>query len=217
MSEIERLFTAVPVEVRGGDKHTIGGYAAVFNRESENLGGFVERLAPSVFNETRGRGWPNVMARYNHNDDFLLGNSDSGTLRLSVDDTGLIYEVDVPNALPLVYELVQRGDVRKSSFAFRTYEDDWDHSGQDYPRRTVLSAQLVDVAPVNMPAYHDTSVGLRSLAEKFDADYEEVRKLAEANELRKFFVRTDGGPAPKRETFGPAALAELMSRESPPA
>jgi len=219
MSDLERLFTPVPVEVRAdrGDKHTIGGYAAVFNRESENLGGFVERLAPSVFNETRGRGWPGVMARYNHSDDFLLGNSDSGTLRLSVDETGLVYEVDVPNALPLVYELVQRGDVRKSSFAFRTYEDDWDHSGQDYPRRTVVSAQLVDVAPVNMPAYHDTTVGLRSLAAKFDADLEEVRKLAEANELRRFFVRTDGGLKPKAPTFGPSALAELLGKETPPA
>jgi hypothetical protein len=38
------------------------------------------------------------------------------------------------------------------------------------------------VAPVNTPAYEDTSVGLRSLAKKFDATVEEVRKLAEANE-----------------------------------
>jgi len=53
MSDIERMFTAVPVEVRAGreDRHTIGGHAAVFNRISENLGGFVERVDPATFNK----------------------------------------------------------------------------------------------------------------------------------------------------------------------
>jgi hypothetical protein len=43
---------------------------------------------------------------------------------------------------------------------------------------------------VNVPAYDDTSVGLRSLALKFDAPIEEVRELAAKDALAKFFKRT---------------------------
>lgn len=222
MSNIERRYTLVPVELRArGEQRSIGGYAATFNKLSQNLGGFVERVAPTFFNKSRGDGWPDVLARYNHDDNMLLGTTGGGTLRLSVDDTGLLYEVDPPAARDDIVELVERGDVRKSSFAFRIGADgdDWGMSDQGYPLRTLMSGQLVDVAPVNLPAYMDSSVGMRgieaaldSLATKMDADPAEVRKLAEENELRRFFVRTDGPAAPKAETFGAAALLELQAK-----
>jgi hypothetical protein len=220
MSDLERFYTSVPVEVRSSSdgKRTIGGYAAVFMKVSKNMGGWVERVAPTTFNKSRGDGWPNVFARYNHDNNILLGTSDSGTLRLSVDEVGLAYEVDTPMSRSDVFELVERGDVRKSSFAFRSdlVEDEWGVSDdQGYPQRTLLSVPLVDVAPVNSPAYPDTTAGLRSLAAHFDADLDEVRALAEANELRRFFVRTDGTPA--KPTFGPKARAELLGKRTPPA
>lgn len=224
MTNIERRYTLVPVELRArGDKRAIGGYAAVFNRLSQNLGGFVEQVAPTFFNKSRGDGWPDVLARYNHDDNMLLGTTGGGTLRLEIDDTGLLYDVDPPLARSDVVELVERGDVRKSSFAFRLFKDgdEWTMSDQGYPLRTLISGQLVDVAPVNMPAYSDTSAGLRcdgaleSLARKMDAPLDEVRKLAEQNELRRFFVRVDGGPKPKAKVFGPAALLELKAKETP--
>lgn len=210
MASTERRYTPLPVEARGdGSTMKIGGYAAVFNRESQNLGGFVETINPGAFNDSRSRGWPDVMARYNHDDMWLLGTTAAGTLALNIDGTGLDYEVIPPSSRKDVYELVVRKDVRKSSFAFRTLEDDWSMSEQDYPLRRLLSVQLVDVAPVNTPAYTDTSAGkrahvvlaeaagaLESLASKFSAPTDEVRALAEANELRRFFIRTDNrGPA----------------------
>jgi HK97 family phage prohead protease len=211
MSDAERRFTSVPVEIRAGsDKQAIGGYAAKFDRMSQNLGGFVERIAPGFFNKSRGDGWPGVVARYNHDDNMLLGTIGGGTLRLGLDEVGLQYEVDVPQARSDVFELVSRGDVRQSSFAFVAFEDEWTTSDQGFPLRTLVSGRLMDVAPVNTPAYEDTSVGLRSLAEKFDAPLEEVRKLAEANDLLKFFKRTDGGtaaPEVKRSAY--AALARI--------
>jgi HK97 family phage prohead protease len=199
MSELERRFTLVAVELRAkDDAMRIGGYAAVFNRLSQNLGGFVERVAPTFFNKSKGDGWPDVMARYNHDDNMLLGTTGGNTLHLRIDETGLDYEVELPKARADLGELVQRGDVRKSSFAFRLMPtpdgeagDSWDVTDTGYPMRTLRSGQLVDVAPVNSPAYLDSSAGLRSLAEKFEADVEEVRKLADADELRRFFVRTD--------------------------
>lgn len=201
MTDAERRFTTVPVEIRAGadnNKQTIGGYAAKFDRMSQNLGGFVERIAPGFFNKSRGDGWPGVIARYNHDDNMVLGTIGGGTLRLSVDEVGLAYDVDLPRARADVFELVQRGDVRQSSFAFVAYEDDWTTSDQGFPLRTLVSGRLLDVAPVNTPAYEDTTVGTRSiagalesLAKKFDADVAEVRKMAEHDELRKFFQRTD--------------------------
>lgn len=194
MTDAERRFTSVPVEVRSGagaDKMIIGGYAAKFERTSRNLGGFREKIDNRAFNNSRGDGWPGVVARYNHDDNMLMGTIGGGTLRLGVDEVGLAYEVDVPQARADVYELVQRGDVRQSSFAFIALEDDWDTDDSGFPMRTLLKVRLMDVAPVNTPAYEDTSVGLRSLAEKFDADLEEVRSMAAKNELVRFFKRTD--------------------------
>ncbi|MFF1417468.1 HK97 family phage prohead protease [Streptomyces sp. NPDC058280] len=192
MSDAERRFTRGLVEVRedGDQKRTIGGYAAKFNKLSRNLGGFVERIDPGFFAKSEGDGWPEAMARYNHDDNRLLGTSEAGTLRLKTDGTGLDYQVDVPQSRQDVLELVQRGDVTRSSFAFYTFEDDWSMTEQDFPMRILLSGQLVDVAPVNTPAYLDTSTGLRSLAERAGAGLEEVRAAADQGDLKRFLGGT---------------------------
>jgi HK97 family phage prohead protease len=192
METAERRFTRGLVEVRaedGGDGTApmrVGGYAAKFNKLSRNLGGFVERIDPGFFAKSEGDGWPDVMARYNHDDNMLLGTTTGRTLALAVDGTGLDYTATLPAARADVYELVQRGDVSRSSFAFYTFEDDWSMTDQDFPLRTLLSGQLVDVAPVNTPAYLDTSSGLRSLADKAGADLAEVRAAAEGGQLGRF-------------------------------
>jgi HK97 family phage prohead protease len=222
-SAVERRYTPVIVQVRdvGDGKKRIGGYAAVFNRLSRNLGGFVEQVGPAFFNAARAAGWPDVMARYNHDDNMLLGTTGAGTLSLQIDDQGLSYTVDPPASRGDVLELVSRGDVRKSSFAFMVPPkgDEWSLTDQGYPMRTLQSnGVLVDVAPVNMPAYTDSSAGLRSLASRFEADFEEVRSLAAEDGLKKFFVRTDQGIAlaRKRTTFAPLAMATLMARREDP-
>ena len=218
--EIERRFTVVTVEARAagdGRPVRIGGYAAKFNIYSRNLGGFVEQVNPTFFNKSRGDGWPDVLARFNHDDSQLLGTTMGRTLSLAVDNVGLSYEVEPPPSMRHVVELVERGDVQKSSFAFRTLEDDWTTTEDGGPLRSLVTGVLVDVAPVVLPAYVDTSAGLRSLAQKFGADLEEVRSLADAGELRRFFTRTDNnGPAPKPRMFGAAAATALMARRQDP-
>ena len=203
----------VPVQVRAAasETRTIGGYAAKFERMSQNLNGFKERIAPGAFNYSRSQGWPNVLARYNHDDNMLLGTTGARTLRLDTDNVGLVYDVDLPESRADVYELTSRGDVRNSSFAFITDQDEWGKDDTGFPLRTLLSVRLADVAPVNTPAYIDTTVGLRSLAVKFDADPVEVRKMADANELSRFFKRTDiDGGAPELKRSAQAALAKVM-------
>lgn len=184
------------VELRAKDSRTIGGYALKFNTMSQNLGGFVETIDPAALRKSEGDGWPGVMARWNHEDAYLLGTTDAQTLRLVVDGTGLDYEVDTPESRADLLELVARGDVRRSSFAFRTISDEWGLTPDGFPLRTLINIQLVDVAPVNTPAYMDTSSGLRSLAEFKEADLEEVRALAEAGELGRLFTRSDAPTPP---------------------
>ncbi|MEH1059392.1 HK97 family phage prohead protease [Micromonospora sp. CPCC 206171] len=209
---IERRFTSHVVELRADDsRKRIGGYAAVFNRSSHNLGGFVEEVNTSAFNKSRGDGWPDVMARFQHDNNMLLGTTAAGTLELQVDKRGLYYVVDPPKSRADVLELVERQDVRQSSFAFNTPQggDDWGMTDAGFPKRTLLSVRLIDVAPVIGPAYPDATAGLRSLAHKFEAELEEVRSLAEQNELRKFFVRTDGPKAPVKPAAEVAKKNEI--------
>lgn len=196
--DVESRNTLVPVALRSEGSRTIGGYAAVFNRRSQNLGGFVEVVNPSFFNKSRADGWPGAVARYQHDDMYLLGTTRAGTLRLQIDETGLDYSVDLPECRNDTLEMVTRGDVAQSSMAFQVVEQDWSTSDQGYPQRTLVSGRLIDVAPVATPAYQDTTVGLRSLAEFKNIPYEDVQDLAIQDELRKLFVRTDGAAPIKR-------------------
>ncbi len=200
-----------PIELRrkSNTPTRIGGYAAKYERRSQNLGGFVEVIRPGFFDVSRSDGWDGVMARYNHDDNMLLGTTQGGSLTLILDRTGLLYEVEPTPARRDVVELIERGDVARSSFAFRAFEDDWDLGDDGLPRRHLLSGQLVDVAPVNTPAYKDTSTGLRSLAERVDAPLEEVRALAAANELRRVLMNSPGGDAATRAAFAASKEAAI--------
>lgn len=221
--EIERIFGTsltggkdLPVSLRSAQSggRSIGGYASVFNSQSENLGGFREIVTPAFFNRSRGNGWPGVVCRYNHQDNYLLGATRSRTLRLEVDDHGLNYEVDLPECRNDVLEMVSRGDIANSSFAFCTQEDEWTTTDGGFPIRMLMSGKLMDVAPVTSPAYQDATVGLRSLARHVGAPIEDVVALSEKEELRSFFVRTDnrGKTEPKKQTkSGRAALMEILA------
>ena len=179
--DVERRHLAQPVELRAasGGVGLLAGYAAKFMRYSQNLGGFVEQIAPGAFAKSLGDKVP-VIARYNHDDNFLLGTTEAGTLRVFSDVDGLPYEVDLPDtsAGRDVAALAKRGDLRYSSFAFHTLEDEWSVTEQGFPLRTLLNVQLVDVAPVNTPAYLDTSSGLRSLAHRIDVDPDDVNRVS---------------------------------------
>src|SRR5262245_3502119 len=49
---IERRFMPLEIRLKDGDEPRIEGYAAVFNKPSRDLGGFVERIAPGAFKKT---------------------------------------------------------------------------------------------------------------------------------------------------------------------
>jgi len=110
-----------------------------------------------------------------------------------------------------VLELVGRGDIQQSSFTFMDVEDDWTYSG-GVTHRTLLSGGILDVAPVSaVPAYEDTTVGLRSLAAHKDVPDEDVFALARQHELRKLFIRTD-----QALTSAPEAEERAVTTEATP-
>lgn len=193
------------VDAGNGQTGHIVGYASVFNKLSRKLGGFVEKVNPRAFTQSKAEGWQDVVCRYNHNDDFLLGTTRAGTCLVDFDDTGLMYDVNPPSFRQDIIELCQRGDCQHSSFAFRVPDggDDWGLSDYSYPLRTLLSVELVDVAPVITPAYPDATAALRamdgavnSLSQRFQAEPAEIRSLLESNMGVKLFKRSDRKSAP---------------------
>ncbi len=220
----ERRFTRFPLEVRtepnGGPRH-IFGYAACFNKLSRKLGGFVEQVNSTAFNESRHDNWPDVVCRFNHKDDLLLGTTFANTLNLRLDETGLGYDVIPPQSRADIIEYVDRGDVRHSSFAFRVFPggDEWGVSEFNYPMRTLTSVQLVDVAPVLDPAYPDSTAASRalngaveSLAMWVQGDPEEVRSRLSEGRAMEFFKRTDNiGPAAAQRQLIKTPAKPVMS------
>jgi hypothetical protein len=65
------------------------------------------------------------------------------------------------------------------------------------------------------PAYPDATAGLRSLAAAMSAPLEEVRSMAAADELRRFFARTDR-PSYQPKVTGAAAMMKLMEKRFGP-
>jgi uncharacterized protein len=164
--DIERRISGrVEIRSKAGGGAVLSGYAAVFNSLSEDLGGFRELIKPGAFDRSLSVGH-NVVARAEHDSRLLLGSTAARTLRLSADSRGLHYEVDVPDtqAGRDVLTLVRRGDLAKSSFAFMVPKggDFWD-STADGVRRELRDVDLVDVAPVAIPAYDATVVSARAL------------------------------------------------------
>lgn len=179
-----RTFTE-PAEIRQLEdgSRVAYGYAARFGALSQNLGGFVERIAPGTFAKTIQEA--DIRGLFNHDANMVLGRNRSGTLRLSEDDQGLRYEIDIPDTQVGrdVAVLLERGDVTGSSFGFRTIDDEWSETDDGFPLRTLKSVALRDVGPVTFPAYTDAEAGLRSLAEARNLDAATVLEAAQRNDL----------------------------------
>jgi hypothetical protein len=150
-------------------KPTITGYAAVFDKLSEDLGMFREKINPGAFKDAIKVS--DTRALFNHDPNYVLGRQSNETLRLKEDDKGLYMEVDPPDTQiirDLVLSPIERGDIREQSFAFTVESDKWEgldeKKNKETPIRTILKvAELFDVSPVTYAAYPDTDVGVRSL------------------------------------------------------
>jgi HK97 family phage prohead protease len=133
-------------------------------------------LHPNAFNRALQER-QDVRALANHDPQQILGRSSANTLRLSVDERGLRYEIDLPDtqAGRDMAVSVKRGDVTGSSFAFRPKKQTR-QKAKDYDVRLLEDVDLFDVGPVTFPAYSATSAGMRC------HDPESVRREMEAEQ-----------------------------------
>jgi len=164
--EMRRL--TFPMEVRVLDNEgapRIDGYAAVYNSNSEEMGfyeKFVERITTGAFDGVLG---DDVRGLVNHDPNFVLGRTKSGTLRLSADSKGLHSEITPPDtqwARDLMVSM-KRGDIDQMSFGF-TVAKGGEHVEDDGKVRVIDKvSRLFDVSVVTFPAYPATSVQAREI------------------------------------------------------
>ena len=164
-------------EARALEGRTVEGYASVFNSMSEDLGGFREIILPGAFKNALN---DDVRALYNHDSNYLLARTTSGTLELKEDDKGLYYRFDMPNTSygNDLLELYRRGDLTQSSFGFTVDKDSWRMEEGQHIRYIESVSSLFDVSPVVYPAYTAASSGLRSAEPNSEGEAEEARETA---------------------------------------
>lgn len=165
----ERSYSPVPVEYResgaGANYKTITGYAAVFGKMSEDLGGFREIIAPGAFKRALERG-DTIKLLYDHDSAAVLASTDNGSLEVREDEVGLHVWARVDMADPDVQRVAAKlrsGVVDQMSFAFTMGEDseeEWNYTG-GVPVRTIRSVSAVwEASVVAFPAYTSTKVAL---------------------------------------------------------
>ena len=148
----------------GQTKVKLRGYASVFNKNSVDLGGFVEQIAPGAFNKALETS--DTRALINHDPNLLLGRQKNKSLRLYQNRHGLLFFVDLlsdDSLAQAVEARVKRGDWSGCSFAFIVEKDKWQLAKKpgDTDLRIVTEIRaLWDISIVTQPAYIDTSVNV---------------------------------------------------------
>lgn len=160
------------------NERRIEGYAIVFNSQSEDMG-FYEEISNTALDGVIERS--DCFALLNHDDSRgILARSKygEGTLRLTVDDIGLRYEFEAPNTQlgDETLEMIKRGDIDGSSFAFTIAEggEKWEKRDGKYYRTISAIDRLFDVSPVYQPAVqrHQHVADTRGLDELKNAENE---------------------------------------------
>ena len=170
---LETRTTTTELEVRKSDDGTVTlrGYAAVFDKLSDDLGGFREIIKRGAFDASL-KGDSEIKALWGHNSDYVIGSRNNGTLKLKEDKNGLAIEIEPPESgfLRDLVAPVERGDVDKMSFGFRVRAggSQWDEDDNGNIIRTLTNVRLFEVSPVAFPAYPDTTIAKRSLQEWLD-------------------------------------------------
>lgn len=183
MSNVEIRNASTDLEIRETEEggSTITGYAVKWEQLSQAMGFFTrfkEKFQKGAFVESLEK--DDQRALWNHNRDIVLGRTSNSTLRLEEDDTGLRFEVDLPETSwgNDIYASVKRGDVSGVSFGFKMVGEEWDDNDESAVTRTVTKAKLYEISPTAFPAYEQTEVQARNLADR----YSEYRQANEETE-----------------------------------
>ena len=171
-------------EVRAeGDGMTFTGYASVFNSPSEDLGGFIEYVAPGAFKRSL-QSRNEVKLLWNHDSGEPLASLRGGTMQLVEDEIGLKVTAQLPNTSRGrdVAELLRTKVIDSMSFGFNVIKDTWSRDGQT---RTLESVRLFETSIVSFPAYASTTATVRSAPPSINPDElaDALLKLESGEEL----------------------------------
>jgi len=175
-AERRYLEPEIKKEVREQDDgkltETIRGYAALYNVRT-SLGWFDEMIAPGAFDDVLD---DDVRVLINHDPSQIVGrcNNGKGSARIFTDDTGLGFELEIPDTTigRDLLRNIELGNITQCSFGFTVKSESWENGEGNSPDlRTITKVErLYDVSPVTFPAYPDTTIAKRSHAEAFKAD-----------------------------------------------
>lgn len=161
--EIRTLSTEVRASPKEGGGLRFAGYAARFNVRSNDMGGFIEQIAPGAFAEAIAN--DDVRVLFNHDPNCVMGRTKAGTAVLKEDENGLWFDVEAPDIewVRGLHASVSRGDIDQCSFSFSVEAEEWERGEHGAPDlRTLKKCRLYDVSIVTYPAYEATSVSARS-------------------------------------------------------
>lgn len=170
----------------------IEGRAIVYNQRA-NLGWYDEIIASDALKDTDLR---DVRLLVNHNTDMIplarsRNNNANSTMQLTVDEDGMGIRanLDVENNADAkaLYSAIERGDISQMSFMFVVDRDSWDDLESDHPTRTITGIKRVmEVSAVIFPAYTQTSLQARGLADALDSAKASLESAkAEAREIER--------------------------------
>jgi HK97 family phage prohead protease len=182
--EPEVRVNTTEIEVRAeGDGMSFSGYASVFNSPSEDLGGFIEYVAPGAFKRSL-QSRNEVKLLWNHDSGEPLASLRGGSLQLIEDERGLKVTATLPQTSRGrdVAELLRTNVISEMSFGFNVIKDSWSRDGQT---RTLESVRLFEVSVVSFGAYKATTATVRSAQPSINADdlAEALLKLESGEEL----------------------------------
>jgi uncharacterized protein len=144
-------------------KRTIGGYAIVFNVQTQLGPDLWEEIAPEAVDRSLNNG-DDIRALKDHNKEMVIGRRSKGTLRLTKDAHGVFAEIDVPDTQVGNDLLVNvaRGDYDGMSFSFYSPRYERVRSGAK-TLGILRDMRIREVSPVSFPAYPQTTLALRCM------------------------------------------------------
>jgi HK97 family phage prohead protease len=157
---------------------SVEGYFLTWDTLSHDLG-FRERVLKGAFTESLTT--TPVRCLFNHDDNMLLGRTESQTLTVEEDSKGLHYRVKLPtttyaNDLAI---LLDRGDAYECSWGFMVPDggDEWTNLPDGTLLRTISKAIIFEGSILVSPAaYPNTSASLRSLPKALRAKLKTTKR-----------------------------------------
>ena len=171
METLVRRFADFEVRNNEEEKESrhIEGVAVVFNQRTD-LGWFTEEIDNHAFDDAIK---DDVVLNLNHDDSLLLAGTRNGSLQFDITESDVPMSADIVETTTGndVLKLVREKLITKMSFAFTVDYDDpdaieWiDKEGEKSHRIVRKIKQLYDLSLVTFPAYEQTSVSARSMAD----------------------------------------------------